>query len=177
MAAFVHDISRETHGLKKLDKFPQPTASHRSEIRTSGWVHDKVSACASDLLLECSLRTRHVVSPTRDCGKSARGQGRSVPDNFLRRLREMVNVPHHCLATVSVAVHTGHLGLRIQGLPLPGHHPKLTRHVSYVCVGVVDGIQLRIPQCEEDNLDALGEFIHICCEICSRNDVAVELLS
>ena len=28
-------------------------------------------------------------------------QGRSVPDNFLRRLREMVNVPHHCLATVS----------------------------------------------------------------------------
>ena len=54
---------------------------------------------------------------------------------------------------------TSQLGLRIQGLPLPGHHLKLTRHVSHVCGGVVDGIQLRIPQCEEDNLEALGEFI------------------
>ena len=60
-------------------------------------------------------------------------------------------------------MHTGQLGLRIQGLPLPGHHLMLTRHVSYVCVGVVDGIQLRVPQCEEDNLEARqffhGEFI------------------
>ena len=64
----------------------------------------------------------------------------------LHRLGEVVNVPHHCLVTVSVTVHTGHLGLRIQGLPLPGHHIKLTRHVSYVCGGVVDG-------------EALGEFI------------------
>ena len=53
------------------------------------------------------------------------------------------------------------LGLRIQGLPLPGHHLKLARHVSYVCVAAVDGIQLRIPECEEDNLEALGEFIEI----------------
>ena len=118
---------------QKGDKFPQPTASYRSKIRTSGRVHDKVLACASDLLLEGSLRIRHVVSPTRDCGKSARERRRSVPDNFLRRLREVVNVPHHCLATVSVAVHTG---------------------------------QLRIVS-----------SLHICCEICSRNDVAVELLS
>ena len=51
------------------------------------------------------------------------------------------------------------LGLRIEGLPLPGHHLKLARHVSYVCVAAVDGVQLRIPQCEEDNLEALGEFI------------------
>ena len=124
--------SRDTWPQKR-DKFPQPSASHRSEIRTSGWVHDKVSACASDLLLECSLRIRHVVSPTRDCGKSARKQGRSVPDNFLRQLREVVNVPHHCLATLSVAVHAGQLGivssLRIEGLPLPGYHLELTRHV------------------------------------------------
>ena len=34
-----------------------------------------------------------------------------------------------------------------------------TRHVSYVRGGVVDGIQLRIPWCEEDSLEALGEFI------------------
>ena len=50
------------------------------------------------------------------------------------------------------------LGLRIQGLPLPDHH-HLTRHTSYVCGGVVDGIQLRITRCEEDDLEALGEFI------------------
>ena len=45
------------------------------------------------------------------------------------------------------------------GTPTPGHHLKLTRHSSYVCGGVEDGIQLRILQCEEDNLEALGEFI------------------
>ena len=95
-------------------------------------------------------------------------------------------------------MHTSQLGLRIQGLPLPDHHIKLTRHVphvcceigsemtlrwnifpepvwpgtssqdlppgyaghvSYVCGGVVDGIQHKIPQCEEDNLEALGEII------------------
>ena len=33
------------------------------------------------------------------------------------------------------------------------------RHVSYVCGGVADGIQLRNLQCEEDNLEVLGEFI------------------
>ena len=55
-------------------------------------------------------------------------------------------------------MHTGQLGLRIQGLPLRDRH-QLTRHTSYVCGGVVDGIQLRIPQCEEVNLEALGEFI------------------
>ena len=62
-------------------------------------------------------------------------------------------------------MHTSQLGLRIQGLPVPGHHLKLTRHESYVCGGVVDGIQLRVPLCEEDNLEALeflyGEFIAI----------------
>ena len=56
-------------------------------------------------------------------------------------------------------MHTYQLGLRIQGLPLPGHHLKLARHVSYVCVAAADGIQLRITECEEDNLEALGEFI------------------
>ena len=56
-------------------------------------------------------------------------------------------------------MHTGQLGLRIQGLPLPGHHLKLARDVSYVCGGVVDGIRIRIPQCEEDNLETLDEFI------------------
>ena len=55
-------------------------------------------------------------------------------------------------------MHTGQLRLRTQGLPLPDHH-HLTRHTSYVSGGVVDGIQLRIPQCEEDNLEAHGEFI------------------
>ena len=68
-------------------------------------------------------------------------------------------VPHHCLVTVSVAMHKSHLGLRIQGRPFPGHHLKLTRHVSYACGGVVDSIQPRISQREEDNLEALGEFI------------------
>ena len=31
--------------------------------------------------------------------------------------------------------------------------------MSYVCDGVVDSIQLRNSECEEDNLEALGEFI------------------
>ena len=56
-------------------------------------------------------------------------------------------------------MHTSQLGLRIQGLPLPGHHLKHTRHVSCVCGGVVDGIQRRNPLCEEDNLEAVGEII------------------
>ena len=77
----------------------------------------------------------------------------TASDNILKW-----TVLHHCLATLSVAMHTSQLGLRIQGRPLPEHH-QLTRHTSYVCGGVVDGIQLRIPQCEEDNLEALGEFI------------------
>ena len=51
------------------------------------------------------------------------------------------------------------LGLRIQGLPLPGHHLELARHVSYVCDAAVDCIQLTIPECEEDNLEELGELI------------------
>ena len=59
----------------------------------------------------------------------------------LHRLQKVVNVPHHCLVTVSVAMHTGQLGLRIQGVPLLDHH-HLTRHTSYVCGG-----------------EALGEFI------------------
>ena len=79
--------------------------------------------CAHGML----FRQREIVANLRG------GQGRSVPDNFLRRLREVVNVPHHCLATLSVAVHTGQLGivssLRIEGLPLPGYHLELTRHV------------------------------------------------
>ena len=78
------------------------------------------------------------------------------------RLQKVVNVPQHCLVTVSVAMHTGQLGLRIQGLPLRDHH-HLTRHTSYFCGGVVDGIQLRIPQCEEVNLEALGERIYRNC--------------
>ena len=117
---------RETHGLKKGTISPQPTASYRHEIRTSGWVHDRVAACASDLLLASSLHThgmwfrqRKIVANLRE-----QEQGRFVPDNFLHRLREVVNVPHHFLVTVSVAVHTGQLGiassLRIQGLPLRG---------------------------------------------------------
>ena len=61
----------------------------------------------------------------------------------LNRLQKVVNAPHHGLETVSVAMHTGQLGFRIQRLPLPGHH-QLTRHASYVCDGVVDDIQLRI---------------------------------
>ena len=56
----------------------------------------------------------------------------------LDRLQKVVNVPHHCLVTVSVAMHTSQLGLRIQGLPLPDDH-QLTRHASYVCGVVVDG--------------------------------------
>merc|ERR1712136_418704 len=43
-------------------------------------------------------------------------QGHLVSDNFLHRLWEVVKVSHHCLVTVSVAMHTGQLG--IQGLPL-----------------------------------------------------------
>ena len=51
--------------------------------------------------------------------------------------------------------------LRIQGLPHLGHHLKLTRHVSYVCGAVVYGIQHRIPQCEEDKLEALQSLQRI----------------
>ena len=65
-----------------------------------------------------------------------------------------MNVPHHCLATVSVAVHTGQLGitscLRIQGLPLPGCHLK---------AHAVRASSLR------------------CCEIGSRNDVGTSFLN
>ena len=75
----------------------------------------------------------------------------------LHRLREVVNVPLHCLVTESVSTHTGQLGLRIQGLPLPGHHIKLTRHLSYVCGGVVAFISGTLS--EEVNLEALGKFI------------------
>ena len=68
--------------------------------------------CAHGML----FRQREIVANLRG------GQGRSVPDNFLRRLREVVNVPHHCLATVSVALHTSQLrivsSLRIEGLQL-----------------------------------------------------------
>ena len=46
------------------------------------------------------------------------------------------------------------------GTPIPSPSPSSTRGTCRtVCGGVVDGIQLRIPQCEEDNLEALGEFI------------------
>ena len=68
----------------------------------------------------------------------------------------MVNVPHHCLVN-SVRRDAYKPALDIQGLPVPGHHLKLTRHESYVCGGVVDGIQLRVFWCEVDNLEALGE--------------------
>ena len=52
------------------------------------------------------------------------------------------------------------LGLRIQGLPLPRAITlELARHVSYVCDAAVDCIQLTIPECEEDNLEELGELI------------------
>ena len=44
-------------------------------------------------------------------------------------------------------------GTSSQDLP-----PGYAGHVQYVC-GCVDGIQLKIPQCEEDNLEALGDFI------------------
>ena len=60
-------------------------------------------------------------------------------------------------------MYTGQLviasSFRIQVLSLPGHHLKLARHVSYVCGAVVDGIQLRITLCEEDNVEAL-QFLH-----------------
>ena len=69
----------------------------------------------------------------------------TASDNILKW-----TLPHHCLVTVPVAMHTSQLGLRIQGRPHPEHH-QLTRHVSYVCGGVVDGIQFRNSQREEDN--------------------------
>ena len=113
---------------------PQPTASYRHEIRQSGWVHGRVAACASDLLLVGSLHTHGMWFLQREIVANLREQGH-------HRLREVVNVPHNCLVTVSVAMHTGQLwiarSLRIQGLPLPRHHLKLTRHVSYVCGAVV----------------------------------------
>ena len=70
-------------------------------------------------------------------------------------------VPHHSLMTMSVAVFTGPgSGSRaISAFKDSDHHLKITQHVSYVCVAAVDGIQLRIPECEEDNLEALGEII------------------
>ena len=109
------------------------TVCPHSGLRTSGWVHDKVSACASDLLLEGSLHTRMLFRQREIVANLREDRGRSIPDNFLRRLREVVNVPHHCLATVSVAVQTGQLRIvssfRIEGLPLPGYHLKLTRHL------------------------------------------------
>ena len=111
---------------------------------TNGGVVDAVVPCGSEATLSQRGWNNNSTQPFRGC---------------LHRLQKVVNVPHRCLVSVSVAMHTGQLGLRIQGLPLPGHHLKLARHVSYVCVAAVDGIQLRIPQCEEDNLEALGEFI------------------
>ena len=74
------------------------------------------------------------------------GQGRFVRGNFLQRLREVVNVPHHSLMTATTEFKDTE------------HHVKLTRHVSYVsyvCGGVVDGIQHKNPQCEEDSLETL----------------------
>ena len=43
-----------------------------------------------------------------------------------------MNLPHHCLETVSVAMHTGQLGLSIQGLPLLviTSSSRGTRHTS-----------------------------------------------
>ena len=48
---------RETQGLKKETSSLNQLLLYRNEIRTSGWVHHKVSACASDLLLVGSLHT------------------------------------------------------------------------------------------------------------------------
>ena len=82
---------------------------------TNGGVVDAVVPCGSEATLSQRGWNNNSTQPSREC---------------LHRLQKVVNVPHHCLETVSVVMHTGQLGLRIQGLPLPGHHLKLPRHVS-----------------------------------------------
>ena len=79
-----------------------------------GGVVDAVVPCGFDATLSQRGWKNNSAQPSRGC---------------LDRLQKVVNVPHHCLETVSVAMHTGQLGFRIQGLPLPGHHLKHTRHV------------------------------------------------
>ena len=82
-------------------------------------------------------------------------QGRFVPDNFLHRPQEVVRVPHHCLVTVPVAMHTAQpriaSSLRIQGLPTPWQSPQA--HAARV---VRPRCRCRqhstIPQCEKDTL-------------------------
>ena len=107
--------------------FQRGTACFRLKARRS---NSEIDLCSNRFEL-CVVRNT-----------SAHRKRLTTGEECLHRLPEMVHVPPHCLVTVSVAMHTGQLGLRIQGLPLPGHHLKLTRHVSYVCGGVVDGIQL-----------------------------------
>ena len=54
-------------------------------------------ACARELAAPCMwFRQREIVANLRE-----QGQGRFVPDNFLHRLREVVNVPHNCLIRAS----------------------------------------------------------------------------
>ena len=68
------------------------------------------------------------------------------------RVASLIGADELLLVTVSVVMHTGQLGIA-----------SSLRIVSYVCGAVVDSIQLRIPQGEEDILEALqflhGEFI------------------
>ena len=73
-----HSPSDTTSSSGSVSASPTSLFAHTQGLRTSGWVHDKVSACASDLLLEWLAAHTHVVSPTRDCGESARGFGRSL---------------------------------------------------------------------------------------------------
>ena len=77
-----------------------------------------------DKVAGLAAHARHVVSPTRDRGDSARGQGRFVPDDFLHRLRE---VPCDSVRR------------RPNGPARDHEQPssvKLTRHVPYVCGAV-----------------------------------------
>ena len=120
MAAFVHDISRETHGLKK-------------------------GTSSLNQLLHIVARSERVVGYTTKC--------QLAQVTFSSNTRCAYGMLfHHCLATVSVAVHTGQLrimsSLRIEGRPTPWAITSSSR----------------------------GHVPHVSCEIFSRNDVAVELL-
>ena len=88
----------------------------------------------------------------------------SVPDNFLHRLREVVKVPHHCLVTVPVAMHTAQLGiagsLRIQGLSTSWWSPQAdtARVVRSRCRCRQHST---IPQCKKDNLEPLQFLLRL----------------
>ena len=62
-----------------------------------------------------------------DTDRSWRWQGRFVPENFLHRLRQVVNIPHNCRVTVSVAMHRERFRIPRTLTPWPSPHAHAAR--------------------------------------------------